>query len=545
MQEKEKEALDHRLQLRLRFLTALEVDSQGRKSRNSVDYRACAALLETFRESSGEGVSVPGSFSPKIQKRLASSVPPRPLISIPLAEAIDTFQRLCHDAADIEQLLALRQNGSFLTGISTFMNRANLPSIYIRALLQSMFFHDNASFNGKNTAEFLRYDIASTVWPSSYIINSSQDQNSQPTGSDSHNISQAKDILDNFLTRAGQTYLHLFRTVCLNRCRYRRVLCHSVIDFDNMQAEAEDVDTLLREYTGEEAHVYSTSPGATFAYPISSLVYHYKLQQLEHIIQVGFELSIYAPDEIPHLYWYLSHVGTTHLTHLDRTIFFVEQGSLKVGSFERSAVAQALNRLTRLFVHVRAVVLLARAMHLLYLVLDRCSLLPKPPRPYSSDEFRYELRMRPFQVLSIPEPLSYEDFQAEYTFEGVCNTDILEAATQNIADARKAWEEVLSAGWLDKDESAAIKNVSAEAVKSGGTSLEDQWEKGVKDTIRACIATSIAIATVKKQLGHSSSAVKIPESKSQDTRLALAVLIPQVGEKGCWHPWWIVPKISV
>ena len=34
-----------------------------------------------------------------------------------------------------------------------------------------------------------------------------------------------------------QPFIDSFRTACLNRCRIRRTLCHSVIEWDNLQAE--------------------------------------------------------------------------------------------------------------------------------------------------------------------------------------------------------------------------------------------------------------------------------------------------------------------
>lgn len=38
-------------------------------------------------------------------------------------------------------------------------------------------------------------------------------------------------------------------------------------------------------------------------YPLSTWVYHQKLQVMEAIVQLGFELDIYLPDELAGMYW--------------------------------------------------------------------------------------------------------------------------------------------------------------------------------------------------------------------------------------------------
>jgi hypothetical protein len=68
--------------------------------------------------------------------------------------------------------------------------------------------------------------------------------------------------------------------------------------------------------------------------------------------------------------------------------------------------------------------------------------------------------------------------------------------------------------------------------------LTSEWIKDVKDTIRACIATNIAISTLKKKADR-------PSSKERLEALGtLEVSLPAFGESGNWHRWWIVPKIN-
>lgn len=87
----------------------------------------------------------------------------------------------------------------------------------------------------------------------------------------------------------------------MNRSRLRRMLCHLAVDWDNLQYEAEAMDTELQQYTHE---VPIRGEGQVlWSFPLSSWAYYHKLKQLEWIVQMGFELDVYQPDEIGGMYW--------------------------------------------------------------------------------------------------------------------------------------------------------------------------------------------------------------------------------------------------
>lgn len=54
------------------------------------------------------GKSVPEAFSWKIQRRLASTVPPRPMVHVSAADATAHMTRFCQDAVDVQQILEYR-----------------------------------------------------------------------------------------------------------------------------------------------------------------------------------------------------------------------------------------------------------------------------------------------------------------------------------------------------------------------------------------------------------------------------------------------------
>ena len=148
-------------------------------------------------------------------------------------------------------------------------------------------------------------------------------------------------LMDDFMHRATRCFLDLFRTACQNRSRIRRTLCQNIQDWDDLQLEvrpiyptllvltdlitqAEDLDTALQPLTKEIPLLEpSLGPEPAFAFPVSSWVYHHKLRQMQWIIQLGFELDIYEPDELGGLYFDLQRVATQHLGHLERIRVFV------------------------------------------------------------------------------------------------------------------------------------------------------------------------------------------------------------------------------
>jgi hypothetical protein len=66
--------------------------------------------------------------------------------------------------------------------------------------------------------------------------------------------------------------------------------------------------------------------------------------------------------------------------------------------------------------------------------------------------------------------------------------------------------------------------------------LTSEWIKDVKNTIRACIATNIAISTLKRKAWPS-------PAERREALETLKVSLPAFNESGSWHRWWVVPKI--
>ena len=100
------EAIICRLKFRKAFLSAVALAGKSLKSEHLGFWKFGLKYLPDLLRSSQYGTEVPMCFSAKkIQRRLASTVPPRPLIQISFKDAHDFLKRLFEDAIDVERVL--------------------------------------------------------------------------------------------------------------------------------------------------------------------------------------------------------------------------------------------------------------------------------------------------------------------------------------------------------------------------------------------------------------------------------------------------------
>lgn len=238
-------------------------------------------------------------------------------------------------------------------------------------------------------------------------------------------------------------------------------------------------------------------------------------------------------------------------THIPRTTSprkREEIGHARKRSFTRTAFL--LDRLTNELIAIDA---FAISLHALYALLARHDLLPRHlPRSgdtknYSKPHLRYELRMKPFLPVALPEPVPFEVFEREVTLESDTDSAILDRAERAISEAKRRMENLLAGGAFLEIEKEDKQQTSTEAIKG-------DWTRDTKDALRSCIGTSVALATVKRAMqaftpkeNNSSAKETSDDEKDANTghhRLNLSVEIPDIGSKARWHDWWVVPKVQ-
>jgi hypothetical protein len=109
-----KHALGCRLHFRARFLKIVEM-AESRTSTNIKDlWNDLLATLPDIKSSTRLGKAVPSSFSVKIQRKLASTVPPRPIVQVSQEAAFDHLERLCRDASVVVEVLKYYDSHSLM-----------------------------------------------------------------------------------------------------------------------------------------------------------------------------------------------------------------------------------------------------------------------------------------------------------------------------------------------------------------------------------------------------------------------------------------------
>ncbi len=114
MQSDLEKALGCRLRFRAQFLKVAEM-ADARTPTNIKDlWTDLLAALPDIRSSTHLGKPVPSSFSTKIQRKLASTVPPRPIVQVSQEAAFEHLERLCRDASVVVEVLKYYDSHSLL-----------------------------------------------------------------------------------------------------------------------------------------------------------------------------------------------------------------------------------------------------------------------------------------------------------------------------------------------------------------------------------------------------------------------------------------------
>ncbi|KZF20686.1 putative amino-acid N-acetyltransferase subunit Mak10 [Xylona heveae TC161] len=518
------DALQSRLKFRAHFLRAIAFDLQLLKERSNPYWQQCLELLPSVQGSHGIGKPIPESFSIKIQRKLTSTVPPRPIVNISSDDAFPYLKRLCQDGSDITRMLDCQGANNVLTFVWVFQSRKPQPAVYIRSLMQSLLFGGDGILGDKPYEEFFLETLAETVLPAHILLDPKNNTIEAPN----HPRFQVAEKMNLLVDRAEHPYTDIFRTICQNRSRIRRMLCHSIIEFDNLQLEVEELDVEFQKLTKEEPILdRKVSSEAIYSFPLSSWVYYQKLLQMQWVVQLGFELEVYHADELAGMYWYLQSLASTRLHHLTRIRGFVARSMAKIQrptSQEEEAFAKTLTFLKLSMLEAMATLSFAEGLSSLYTALSRLSTLPGPgSRPYSTPALRYELRMKPFLPLSLPNVPPYEEFTESVTRHHIPTTRLLNEASAAIGHARRDFEQLAR---MDADEAGLFCRA-----------IEPEWRAGVKDALKACISASLATVTAAKTIDVS--------GKSQPQSSNISVQIPDVDTPGRYHDWWVVPKVDI
>jgi hypothetical protein len=115
MSKEVKDALDSRLGFRASFLGTVEAaDLRTVPEQIKTLWDDLLKLVPSLKSTTKLGKPVPASFSVKIQRKLASTVPPRPIVQISQEAAFDHFERLCRGGSVAVEVLKYYDSHSLM-----------------------------------------------------------------------------------------------------------------------------------------------------------------------------------------------------------------------------------------------------------------------------------------------------------------------------------------------------------------------------------------------------------------------------------------------
>lgn len=99
-----KQALISRIELRACILAAVDV-KHAMDIERAREWERCIGLLSALKQTRRFGKPVKNSFSVKMQRKLASTVPPRPIVDVTFDNALDLLDRICGCGRDAYRIL--------------------------------------------------------------------------------------------------------------------------------------------------------------------------------------------------------------------------------------------------------------------------------------------------------------------------------------------------------------------------------------------------------------------------------------------------------
>lgn len=429
----------HRLELRILLLHILadkvpKVNSHVDNARKNID-----KITE-------DGNDMTEMFSERIQSRVTNQAPMRPLIKND--DPYTMIKEILRGFKDLMPILTIDGGTDMLAFFLKFSASRPRPKPIVRAALQSE--TPTGFIAGKNLTTWATRDMRELSCAAyDKVINSNN-----PT---------IKENVDLVLERAGLCYSDVIMSMSQNRSRQRQSLCHCIVSFDSLQVDAESLESRLAGVGISEKFV--TENKQEEAVPISSWVYLRKLNLMIWVALLGFELDCYKLWEYPRMYYYCDYLLTAQLTHLTRTITYLSQ---------RPNTKTAVAYLKALHAESTIVQQLVQSALYLGIAFDKFKLLNSPKTPMSSPELMYNLRMKPFSSVGIPQLPDYNTYDKfMHRFKNGKDAALLAKTCAN--KCSKSLDGLIK----DSEEMKLLKK-SAVGILVQATQLEKKWQGDVE-----------------------------------------------------------------
>jgi len=460
---------------------------------------------------------LPEAFTDKVQRHLATSTPPRPMLEVSYDESQKTWVKLYSDIAEAGCLTSIwtRQSPGSLQR-ATWAYASRNASTYPRAVFQDLLFAEGRVAGDVSHFDLLLTDLRDLVLAGDSLTDPDSFQIEMP--SDPRHICSR--ILESFMDKVIDEYLNIYRMVCQNRCRIRRTFTQSISLLDELETRvAADADREINAHVSRKR--LDTPLGKKVQLnPLTSWSRYYKLKTMAETVALGFETDIYLDYEMGQMYSYLAKLAARRnevIEHIE--LFLVDRTSQRTKSLDRHYAAECLT--SREWLHVlrtetNCTAALASALSTLHNLLLHLRLIKPAARPFAKPQLVYEARMKPYLAVADPRPPSLEGFQQSQRIA----TTSQQALTSVENEIKQA-----------KTQLTSLKLKSPQDAKHIGT--EDRWKAEIKQLETTCVAVSVGVSLLKRTLAKYGGDVGIVGK--------MAVAYPAPEKR--YHPWWVVPQL--
>jgi hypothetical protein len=365
---------------------------------------------------------IPGCYSRGIQKRLNNNAPPKKLV--PYEEEDFSSVRLLIN--DFKQIFSIMDRETSNDVVSHSLNFANTDHHAIsRAFYPLFLVRDDRSVLGNETLiEFLVSQLSQF---SCY--------NAEIFSTDNHIVQ--KKVMD-FLQQLSLQVFELLNVTNQNPCRQRQHLSRLIIQFDSLQANAENLEVNFSEVfqIKDEFFESENDKNPSLAIPLTSWLYFIKLEIMISVVLRGFELDLYKLWEFHPMYWYASYLVGSLLTLLNRVLTY---NNYKIESIknmgkrvkkkkgdqrqkykekyehklknEVPALKVIISHIEEKILSYRVIQNLVQLEILNILNLKEKGFIKTPDFPFAPNkEMLFNLRMKSFSTVGIPQFPTYDQY---------------------------------------------------------------------------------------------------------------------------------------
>lgn len=361
-----------------------------------------------------------GSFSMGIQKRLSNQFPPKTLI-VPGRN----YQGFVVMAQDLKVVLSVIEAETMMEimQFANFFNKVTQRHVLARALFPLFLIRSNQTVLGKySPSEFAHEHLLE------FSLMCTKGDECQT---------------DHTLLEAANVLFEWYQNTSQNTSRYRQGYNRQLLLWDSLQAqiEAVEVDFLSEDHDGDYVEVKEGE--RTPLLPYTSWCYTMKIRAMIEFLLKGFDLQVYKPFETFTMYWYSYYLAHQLEICLKKVFQFVE-GKItyihslnkKVKKAKSSEKKETLktqyrfamdNYMEQLQVNKRfiqymlyessLVKSLSLAQVFQFGILTSYGLIHnKSPakNKFTTDELLYNLRMKTFSTIGVPEMLPYDLMQSTF-----------------------------------------------------------------------------------------------------------------------------------